>query len=133
MTAETTAGLTSDLRVVSTEKLPTPDELASQIPLTDTARETILSGRSQVQNILSGKDSRLLVVAGPCSVHDEKAALDYADRLVKLADEVKDQICVVMRLSVCMCLPVWNPLKSLPLWNHTCILSMCLSGTTHVF
>lgn len=98
MTTETTSGLTSDLRVVSTEKLPTPDELASQIPLTETAQKTIISGRSQVQDILSGKDSRLLVVAGPCSVHDEKAALDYADRLVKLAEEVKDQICVVMRV-----------------------------------
>ena len=80
MTTETSSGITADVRVLSTEQLPTPAALSESVPLSPTARDTVLSGRNQVQDILSGKDSRFLVVAGPCSVHDEQAAIDYASR-----------------------------------------------------
>ena len=98
MTTETSSGITADVRVLSTEQLPTPAALSESVPLSPTARDTVLSGRNQVQDILSGKDSRFLVVAGPCSVHDEQAAIDYASRLAVLAEEVKEQILVVMRV-----------------------------------
>ena len=98
MTTETSSGITADVRVLSTEQLPTPAALSASVPLSPIARDTVLSGRNQVQDILSGKDSRFLVVAGPCSVHDEQAAIDYASRLAVLAEEVKEQILVVMRV-----------------------------------
>ena len=98
MTTETSSGITADVRVLSTEQLPTPAALSESVPLSPTARDTVLSGRNQVQDILSGKDRRFLVVAGPCSVHDEQAAIDYASRLAVLAEEVKEQILVVMRV-----------------------------------
>ena len=77
-----------NLNVVAQEPLPPPAELKSRLPLSDQARETVESGRKAVQAILDGDDPRLLVVVGPCSIHDVDAAKDYASRLKALHDEL---------------------------------------------
>lgn len=93
----TTSRLTN-VNVRSQDVLITPEKLKQEIPVTDAARETVLKGREQIENILDGKDNRLIIVVGPCSIHDIKAAKDYASRLKKLADEVKDTLLIVMRV-----------------------------------
>ncbi|HEX4869391.1 MAG TPA: 3-deoxy-7-phosphoheptulonate synthase [Moraxellaceae bacterium] len=87
-----------DVNVRSTELLITPAELKKDIPLSDKARATVLEGRETIRNILDGKDHRLFLVIGPCSIHDVKAAKEYAERLKKLSDAVKDTIYLVMRV-----------------------------------
>ncbi|BAN49028.1 3-deoxy-7-phosphoheptulonate synthase [Metapseudomonas resinovorans] len=87
-----------DLNVASNETLITPDQLKREIPLTDAALRTVANGRQVVRNILDGKDHRLFVVVGPCSIHDIKAAHEYADRLKGLAAEVSDTLFLVMRV-----------------------------------
>lgn len=84
----------------TTEPLATPAELRAAVPGTDTARRTVAAGREAVRRILAGKDQRLLVLVGPCSVHDEVAALDYAGRLRALSDRVSDTLLLVMRAYV---------------------------------
>jgi len=87
-----------NLNVLSQELLLTPEEIRKRLPLTDSARDTVLAGRQAVQNILERKDPRLLIVVGPCSIHDLEAAHDYARRLKQLGDEVSDALFVVMRV-----------------------------------
>ncbi len=88
----------ADIRVRSTVPLPTPRELEAELPLSDEVKASVLSGRRAVQDILEGRDSRLLVITGPCSIHDEQAALEYAERLTALNEELRDRICIVMRV-----------------------------------
>lgn len=88
----------NDLNVASNETLITPDQLKQDIPLTDAARHTVAQGRQVVRDILEGKDHRLFVVVGPCSIHDLKAAKEYAERLKGLAEEVSDTLYLVMRV-----------------------------------
>lgn len=78
--------------------LITPAILKTQLPLSVKATETVLKGRETVKNILDGKDKRLLMVVGPCSIHDVEAAHEYADKLAELAKELEDTIYVVMRV-----------------------------------
>ncbi|OBX35804.1 phospho-2-dehydro-3-deoxyheptonate aldolase, Tyr-sensitive [Halomonas elongata] len=73
-------------------------ELKRDIPLSERAERTVIEGRETIQNILEGRDPRLLMVVGPCSIHDVDAAMDYARRLRKLADEVQDSLYIVMRV-----------------------------------
>ncbi|WP_346799336.1 3-deoxy-7-phosphoheptulonate synthase [Halomonas sp. Bachu 37] len=80
--------------------LPTPAELRQEIPLSAGLKERIGLQRRAVNNILAGRDERLLVVVGPCSIHDSKAALDYADRLARLSERVSEQLLPVMRVYV---------------------------------
>ena len=87
-----------DLNVASNETLITPAQLKREIPLTDAALRTVASGREVIRNILDGKDHRLFVVVGPCSIHDIKAAHEYAERLKALAAEVSDSLYLVMRV-----------------------------------
>jgi 3-deoxy-D-arabinoheptulosonate-7-phosphate synthase (EC 2.5.1.54) len=87
-----------DLNVVSQEVLVTPAQLQEEQPLSAIALETVNTGRETVRNILDKKDPRLIVVVGPCSIHDPVAAIDYAKRLKKLADQVKDSLYIVMRV-----------------------------------
>ncbi|WP_120430022.1 3-deoxy-7-phosphoheptulonate synthase [Acinetobacter baylyi] len=77
--------------------LSLPQQLKAKYSLAPIFLEQIAEHRQTIQNILAGKDSRLLVVTGPCSIHDPVSALEYAQRLVKLQDQVKDQIFLVMR------------------------------------
>jgi 3-deoxy-7-phosphoheptulonate synthase len=78
--------------------LPTPDQIRSELPVSKESLETVLKGRDVIQNILDNKDPRLFVVIGPCSIHDTKAAMEYAARLHTLAEEVKDTMLLVMRV-----------------------------------
>jgi len=87
-----------DLNVASNETLITPDQLKREIPLTDAALKTVAHGRQVVRDILDGKDHRLFVVVGPCSIHDIKAAHEYAERLKGLAAELSDSLFLVMRV-----------------------------------
>lgn len=80
--------------------LPTPDALSAAYPVSRALSAQISAQRQAVKRILSGEDSRLLVVVGPCSVHDPRAALEYAERLAALADDVAGQILPVMRVYV---------------------------------
>ncbi|MCE7082334.1 3-deoxy-7-phosphoheptulonate synthase [Streptomyces sp. ST2-7A] len=83
-----------------TDLLPTPDELRAQLPLSAVARKTTAKARRDIAQILNGEDDRLVVITGPCSVHDPEAALDYAARLTALAEETRDQLLLVMRVYV---------------------------------
>ena len=87
-----------DLNVSSNETLITPEQLKREIPLTPSALKTVSEGRQVVRDILDGKDHRLFVVIGPCSIHDLKAAHEYAERLKVLADKVSDSLYLVMRV-----------------------------------
>ena len=87
-----------NLHVQAQEVLSAPSALKSELPLTESARQTILEARETIQNILKRDDPRLIVVVGPCSIHDVKAAEEYAGRLKKLAEEVQDTLYLVMRV-----------------------------------
>ncbi|MCW4355051.1 3-deoxy-7-phosphoheptulonate synthase [Hoyosella sp. YIM 151337] len=89
---------TSNLHVRSIAPLPTPRELLDELPLGDTRAELVENSRMDVRAIVSGTDDRLLVVTGPCSVHDPAAAFDYASKLAPLAAQFEKELCVVMRV-----------------------------------
>ncbi len=87
-----------DVHVRETVTLVSPRYLKQEENITDAAVRTVIEGREAVKRIIAGQDSRLIVVVGPCSIHDQVAALDYARRLKALADRVKDKFLVVMRV-----------------------------------
>ena len=87
-----------DRRIEKTVPLITPLALHDELPLSDELAEAVVAGREAVTNILNGTDDRLLVVVGPCSVHDAKAALEYAERLKPIAERLSDGLLVVMRV-----------------------------------
>ncbi|WHI47486.1 3-deoxy-7-phosphoheptulonate synthase [Microbulbifer sp. JMSA004] len=87
-----------DLNVVSQEVLISPETLKAELPISDAAEATVAKGRAAVRNILDHRDHRLMVVIGPCSVHDVDAAMDYAKRLKAIADKVSDTLLIVMRV-----------------------------------
>jgi 3-deoxy-7-phosphoheptulonate synthase len=89
---------TQDLRVKEIVRLLTPRELKTQLPATDAANATVARSRERVIRILRQEDPRLLVVIGPCSIHDEKGALEYAARLNALRQEFSDRMEIVMRV-----------------------------------
>jgi 3-deoxy-7-phosphoheptulonate synthase len=89
---------TDDLRIVKTRPLLAPAILAEEIPLTDAASENVYGSRRAIEAILDGKDRRLLVVVGPCSVHDTKAALEYATKLKPIVDTLSSALLIVMRV-----------------------------------
>lgn len=78
--------------------LITPAQLKQELPLSEAACATVIRGRDTIKDILDGKDKRIFVVIGPCSIHDIKAAHEYADKLANLAKEIEDTIFVVMRV-----------------------------------
>lgn len=88
----------SNVNIVSESVLMTPRELRKSLPRTDTATQNVEAARQVVEAILDRRDPRLLVVAGPCSIHDMEAAKDYAQRLKKLHDEYSDSLYIVMRV-----------------------------------
>ncbi len=89
---------TYGINLVSTDVLISPNELKRQVPMTDRAAETVVAGRKTVRDILDHHDPRIFVVVGPCSIHDEKAGVDYAMRLRELADKVSDTMFIIMRV-----------------------------------
>jgi 3-deoxy-7-phosphoheptulonate synthase len=88
----------SDTRIVGYEPLLSPAALLDELPLGDAEAETVERTRAEVRAVLDGGDDRLLVITGPCSVHDPKAALDYAARLIALREQYKDELLIVMRV-----------------------------------
>ena len=89
---------TYDIRVEKFDPLIAPSALKEQLPLNEICHRTVVEGRRDIANILDGSDDRLLVITGPCSIHDEAAALDYARRLKALNDDVADTMLLVMRV-----------------------------------
>ncbi len=89
---------TSDLRIRETRHLAPPVVLLNKYPLTADGERFILDSRREIAAIVTGDDDRLLVVCGPCSIHDPAAALDYADRLKALAGRYQNELAVVMRV-----------------------------------
>src|SRR2546423_11020535 len=89
---------TSDLRVESYRPLIPPAILLEELPLSDQAADTVARGRTEVARVLRGEDDRLVLIVGPCSIHDPDAALEYGRRLKKLADAHVRELCVVMRV-----------------------------------
>ena len=87
-----------NVNVESVNVLITPAELKTKLPSTDKSQATVLHGREVIRNILDRQDPRLLVVTGPCSIHDIKAAKEYAQRLKVLHDELSDTLYIVMRV-----------------------------------
>ncbi|WP_457673089.1 3-deoxy-7-phosphoheptulonate synthase [Thiolapillus sp.] len=88
----------ANTNVLEEEVILSPLELRRKLPLSDRARETVARGREQVRAVLEGGDDRLLVVVGPCSIHDPRAALDYARRLQALSGELEDRLLLLMRV-----------------------------------
>ena len=89
---------TDDLRIQNLRPLLPPAILMEELPLGDGGSAVVAHGRETVSRVLRGEDDRLMVVAGPCSIHDPAAALEYAGRLRKVADEFKQDLFVVMRV-----------------------------------
>jgi 3-deoxy-7-phosphoheptulonate synthase len=93
ITTETTA----DLHVARFTTLPSPGDIAAELPIGDERAALVSRTRDEVRTIMAGEDDRLLVVAGPCSIHDTRAGLEYAGRLVRAAEEHRDDLLIVMR------------------------------------
>ena len=87
-----------NINVESQELLITPSQLKQDIPLSDLATKSVEAGRQTINNILDGKDKRVFLVIGPCSIHDVDAAKDYARKLKELSDKVSDTLYLVMRV-----------------------------------
>lgn len=85
-------------RVVEIEPLPTPAQVLADMPLSEAAQRVVVESRDAIRDVLHGRDDRLLVIVGPCSVHDPRAALDYARRLAALNGELSDELLIVMRV-----------------------------------
>ncbi|VXC62872.1 3-deoxy-D-arabino-heptulosonate-7-phosphate synthase, phenylalanine repressible [Arthrobacter sp. 9V] len=95
--ADATQPATSNLRVARFEPLPAPQDLIAELPLDARSAAVVDRGRDQVRAIMDGVDDRLLVIVGPCSIHDPKAGLEYARRLVSQAEKHKEDLLIVMR------------------------------------
>ena len=89
---------TDDVRISGIQEVSPPAEVHAEFPIDETASETVFHHRTAIHDILHGKDDRLVVVVGPCSVHDPNAAREYAQRLKPLIDELAGELCVIMRV-----------------------------------
>ena len=89
---------TDDLRILETEELVSPQHLINELPVNDVAAATVSQARNSIHRILTGEDDRILVVVGPCSIHDPDAAREYATRLKGMMDTLKDDLSIVMRV-----------------------------------
>ena len=87
-----------NVNVTRFDAMPSPEEVHARVPLSDHAASVVMQGRQALRDVLDRKDHRLIVVVGPCSIHDPVAGLDYAHRLKALADELADTLLVVMRV-----------------------------------
>jgi 3-deoxy-7-phosphoheptulonate synthase len=89
---------TYDVNVKEFKPLISPAAIKNELPITDDVAKIVIEGRQEIKSILEKKDDRLLVIAGPCSIHDTDAALEYAQKLKELRQEVKEKINLVMRV-----------------------------------
>ena len=90
--------VTRDVNIESTAPLIAPIELVNKLAVTPRVERIVASGREQTRKILNGEDARLMVIVGPCSIHDERAALDYAARLLDCSKRLCDRLLIVMRV-----------------------------------
>lgn len=88
---------TDNLNIVELKPLITPRQLRDKLPLSNEQAKVVLDARDDIKSIITHRDDRIIVIAGPCSIHDEVATLDYASRLSKLQDQVSDKVLIVMR------------------------------------
>ncbi len=89
---------TDDLRINHVTEVESPASIHNQFPISESAATTIANSRTAIHNILHGKDDRLLVIIGPCSVHDPKSAIEYAENLNVVREQLKDDLEIVMRV-----------------------------------
>ncbi|MCS5573431.1 MAG: 3-deoxy-7-phosphoheptulonate synthase, partial [Pseudomonadales bacterium] len=89
---------TDDLRIAEMEELISPASLIDELPISETTAQTVSNARQTIHNILGGDDPRVLVVTGPCSIHDPGAAREYAARLQQSANSLADDLFIVMRV-----------------------------------
>jgi 3-deoxy-7-phosphoheptulonate synthase len=89
---------TNNLKIKSINPIIAPTDLRQVFPVSDEAAEFVNMSRLHIKNILKGLDPRLMVVVGPCSIHDPRAALEYAERLAGLSEELSDQLFIIMRV-----------------------------------
>jgi 3-deoxy-7-phosphoheptulonate synthase len=89
---------TENLNIAAFDTMPSPEEVKAAVPLSPEVEQTVLQGRRTLEAILDGRDPRVFVVVGPCSIHDPVAGRDYAQRLKLLADELADTLYIVMRV-----------------------------------
>lgn len=92
-----TADSTADLHVAAFTRIPSPADIVGELPLGEERARLVARTRDEVRAIMAGDDDRLLVIAGPCSIHDPDAGLEYASRLVRAADQHRDELLIVMR------------------------------------
>ena len=97
-TAAQNAPKLANLRVRELKPLSSPSKLKREIPVSPRSEETVRKGREEVEAVLEGKDSRPLIVLGPCSIHDRGAALEYAGKIAKMREELGDSLLLVMRV-----------------------------------
>lgn len=89
---------TDDLRILGIQEVSSPEEVHAQLPISDEATTTIFNARNAIHHILHGQDDRLLVVIGPCSIHDPAAALEYASKLKEVSARLAEDLVIVMRV-----------------------------------
>ncbi len=87
----------NNVNILSISPLPSPGEIKSEYPMSLKSTANVVAARNQIMDILDGRDQRLLIIVGPCSIHDLDSAIEYAKRLKSLSDEVKDRMFLVMR------------------------------------
>ena len=89
---------TDDLKISSMKELCSPIEIINELPMSESATKTILNARSEIINIIKGNDNRLIVIVGPCSIHDTNSAKEYAEKLLELKQKVSKNLLIVMRV-----------------------------------
>ena len=89
---------TDDLKISSMKELSSPVEIINELPMSENATKTILNARSEIINIIKGNDNRLMVIVGPCSIHDTNSAKEYAEKLLELKQKVSKNLLIVMRV-----------------------------------
>ena len=89
---------TDDLKISSMKELSSPVEIINELPMSESATKTILNSRTEIINIIKGNDNRLMVIVGPCSIHDTNSAKEYAEKLLELKQKVSKNLLIVMRV-----------------------------------
>ena len=89
---------TDDLRIIEIKEVSAPEAVHGEYPMDDVASQTICETRNAIHNILRGRDDRLLVIIGPCSIHSPEAGLEYAKRLASVREHLQNDLLIVMRV-----------------------------------
>ena len=89
---------TVDVNIRQLDPIPAPRYFLKELPLTDEMSDLVLTSRQEIRDVLHGRDDRLLAIVGPCSIHDPKAAHEYAEKLAAVKRELEDRLVIVMRV-----------------------------------